>query len=66
MDAEPGVSPNYVTFNTLIACAARCKQPEKAKQLFATMQRRDFRPTEHTYGALLAAMASASNVDIDG
>ena len=44
MDAEQEVSPNAVTFNTLIACAARCKQPEKAKELFADMRARGFEP----------------------
>jgi pentatricopeptide repeat protein len=58
MDAAQ-LEPNAVTFNTLIACAARCKQPTAAKQLYLQMNERGCPPTDRTFGALLSAAAGA-------
>jgi len=58
MEAEQ-VEPNVVTFNTLIACSARCKHADVAKALYVQMTERGCTPTDRTFGALLSAAAGA-------
>lgn len=56
MQSEREVEVNLVTYNTLITCAARCKQPREAQQFHASMLELGIRPTERTYGAHLAIL----------
>ncbi|KAK3236422.1 hypothetical protein CYMTET_53438 [Cymbomonas tetramitiformis] len=60
-----GVAPNTVTFNTLIACAAWCASPERARQVYCQMVADGIPRTERTFGALLSAAASGKQVDLE-
>ncbi|KAA8499235.1 Pentatricopeptide repeat-containing protein [Porphyridium purpureum] len=54
-----GISPNVVTYNTLIAACARSVNADIAFKIFKTMREKGVSPDKFTYGSLIDACSKA-------
>ncbi|KAL6197734.1 hypothetical protein ACLB2K_033339 [Fragaria x ananassa] len=58
-----GVTPDNVTFSTMISCARMCYLPDKAVEWFEKMPSYGCSPDDVTYSAMIDAYGRAGNVD---
>ena len=49
--------PNVITYNALISAFEKCKQAERALELFKAMQRQGVVPNAIAYSVLISACA---------
>ncbi|KAK7387674.1 hypothetical protein VNO78_22463 [Psophocarpus tetragonolobus] len=59
-----GVTPDNVTFSTIISCARICSLPNKAVHWFEKMSSFGCEPDQVTYSAMIDAYGRAGNIDM--